>query len=90
MRLARVPKIEKVLEDGEVQPLAHLASSTVRSFEIIYSEGKTDLALSARTVQDMRTYVDLFDSVYGQLKYERLDPLPSFLRQLPAVVGLAR
>jgi hypothetical protein len=90
VRLARVPKIEKVLEDSEVQSLAHLASSTVRSFEIIYSKGKTNLALSARTVQDMRTYVDLFDSVYGQLKYEKLDPLPDFLRQLSVVVGLVR
>jgi hypothetical protein len=88
VRLARVPKIEKVLEDSEVQPLAHLASGTVRSFEIIYSRGKTNLALSAETVQDMRTYVDLFDSVYGQLRYERLDPLPDFLRQLPTIVGL--
>lgn len=88
MRLARVPKIEKVLEEGEVQPLAHLASSTVRSFEIICSEGKTNLALSARTVQDMRAYVDLFDSVYGQLKCERLDPLPRLLIRLPSMVGL--
>lgn len=88
VRLARVPKIEKVLEDSGVQPLAHLASSTVRSFEIIYSEGKTDLALSARTVEDMRGYVDLFDSVYGQLKYERIDPLPGYLRRLPEIVGL--
>jgi hypothetical protein len=88
VRLARVPKVEKVLEDSGVQPLAHLASGTVRSFEIIYSEGKTDLALSARTVEDMRGYVDLFDSVYGQLKYERIDPLPGYLRRLPEIVGL--
>jgi hypothetical protein len=88
VRLARVPKIEKVLEDSEVQPLALLASSTVRSFEIIYGKGKTDLALSARTVQDMRSYVDLFDTVYGQLKYEKISPLPGFLWQLPKVIGL--
>ncbi|MGP8058000.1 MAG: hypothetical protein ACLP9K_10435 [Nitrososphaerales archaeon] len=88
VRLARVPKVEKVLEDSGVQPLAHLASGTVRSFEIIYSEGKTDLALSARTVEDMRGYVDLFDTVYGQLKYERIDPLPGYLRRLPEIVGL--
>jgi hypothetical protein len=88
LRLARVPKIEKALDDREIQPLSHLASNTVRSLEVIYTEGKTDLAMSARTVEDMRGYVDLFDSVYGQLKYEKIDPLPGYLRRLPEIVGL--
>ena len=67
MKLSRVPKIEKVLRESEIQPLPHLASDTVRSFEIIYSSGKTELLFSARTVDDMRRYLDLFNSVYGQL-----------------------
>src|SRR5712692_6169090 len=72
-KLSRVPKIEKVLAESEIQPLAHLASDNVRSFEIVYSSEKTEILLSARTVDDMRSYLDLFDSVYGQLTYEKID-----------------
>jgi hypothetical protein len=90
VRLAKVPKIEKALDDGDTGPLAHLASTTPRSFELVYSERKTDLLLTAGTVEDLRTYVDILDSVYGQLKCERIGALPSFLGQLPAVVGLKR
>jgi hypothetical protein len=90
VRLTKVPKIEKPLDDRDTEPLAHLASTTPRSFELVYKGKKTDLLLTARTVEDLRAYVDILDSVYGQLKCERSDSLPSFLRQLPAVVGLKR
>jgi hypothetical protein len=90
VRLTKIPKVEETLEDSAVQPLTHLASTTVRSFEMVYSSGKTEILLSAETVDEMRKYVDLFDSTYGQLKCERFDPLPDFLRHLPAVVGLLR
>ncbi len=89
VRLLRVPKIEKPLEDPEIQPLVHLASAAVRSFEIVYDNGRTDLVLSAKSVADMRRYADLLDVVYGQLKFERVDPLPSYLRNLPRLVGLS-
>lgn len=90
VRLGRVPKIEKPLDDSEIQPLVHLASAKVRSFEVVYDNGKTDVVLSAKSVADMRRYADLFDVVYGQLKYERIDPLPPYLRNLPRLVGLVR
>ena len=88
VRIAKVPKIEEVLEDDVVQPLAHLASDTVRTFEVVYTDGKTDMLLSSKTADDMRGYADLFNSVYGELKYERVDPMPDFLKQLPGIVGL--
>ncbi len=88
VRLAAVPKMEKALEDISVQPLAHLASSTVRTFELVYSGGKTDILLSAETVEDMRKYTGLLGLVYGGLKFERAEPLPAFMRELPVVMGL--
>ena len=90
VRLAKVPKIEKALDDRDIEPLAHLASTTPRSLELVYSERKTDLLLTARTVDDLRAYVDILDSVYGQLKCERFTDAPSFLSQLPDIVGLRR
>jgi len=90
VRLVAVPKMEKVLEDGSVQPLAHLASSTVRTFELVYSGGKTDLLLSAETVDDMKKYASLLTLVYGGLNLEQDDPAPRFLQQLPVIVGLSR
>jgi hypothetical protein len=89
VKLSRVPKIEKVLIESEIQPLAHLASNTVRTFELIYSSEKTEILLAARTEDDMTKYLDLFDGVYGQLTYEKIDDaIPGFLKQLPHVVGL--
>jgi hypothetical protein len=89
VKLSRVPKIEKVLAESEIEPLAHLASDTVRTFEIVYSSGKTEILLTARTEDGMRRYLDLFDNVYGQLTYENIeDAMPGFLEQLPYMMGL--
>ena len=54
VRLVKVPTTEKVLEDSAIQPLSHLAAPTVRTFELVYSGGKTEVLLSAETVEDMR------------------------------------
>jgi hypothetical protein len=77
-----VPKNEKVLEDAAVQPLVHLAISTVRTFELAYSEGRTEVLLSAATVEDMREYAKLLSLVYGGMKFEKAEPRPAFLREL--------
>jgi len=83
VRLVGVPKMEKVLEDDSIQPLLHLSSATVRTFELIYSAGHTELVLSAGTVDDMRKYAHLLDSVYGDLDLESAEKVPALLRQLP-------
>ena len=88
VRLVAVPKMEKALEDSSVQPLAPPCGVTVRTFELVYSGGKTDLILSAETVEDMRKYAGLLSMVYGGMKLENVEPEPAFLRELPAVVGL--
>jgi hypothetical protein len=90
VKLEAVPKMEKALEDGSVQPLAHLASSTVRTFELVYEGRRTEMLLSAETVEDMKKYAGLLSLVYGGLKLEQDDPAPRFLQQLPVIVGLSR
>ena len=88
VRLVKVPKNEKVLEDASVQPLAHLAAPTVRTFELVYSGGKTEVLLSAETVEDMGKYAQLLNLVYGSMKYEASDQVPEFLKELPRMIGL--
>ena len=88
VRLAKVPKNEVALEETSVQPLAHLAAPTVRTFELVYSEGRTEVLLSAETVEDMRKYAELLSLVYGGMRFETADPRPGFLRRLPVIVGL--
>jgi hypothetical protein len=90
VRLVKVPKNEKTLEDASVQPLAHLAAPTVRTFELVYSGGKTEVLLSAETVEDMRNYANLLGLVYGGMKLEKTDATPAFLGGLPSIVGLSR
>jgi hypothetical protein len=90
VRLAKVPKNEKVLEDASVQPLAHLAAPTVRTFELVYEGGKTEVLLSAETLEDMRKYAGLLSLVYGGMKLDNADRCPRFLRQLSSLVGLSK
>jgi hypothetical protein len=88
VRLAKVPKNEVALEDISVQPLAHLAAPTVRTFELVYTGGITEVLLSAETVEDMRSYAGLLSLVYGGMKLQDAEPCPAFLQELPALVGL--
>jgi hypothetical protein len=86
VRLAKVPKNEKTLEDASVQPLAHLAAPTVRTFELVYEGGKTEVLLSAETVEDMRKYAGLLSLVYGGMKFENVESKPAFLSELAEMV----
>jgi hypothetical protein len=88
VRLVKVPTTEEVLEDSAFQPLSHLAAPTVRTFELVYSGGKTEVLLSAETVEDMRKYAGLLGLVYGTIKLKDSKSQPAFLQELPAVIGL--
>jgi hypothetical protein len=88
VRLVKVPKNEKVLEEASVQPLAHLAAPTVRTFELVYSEEKTEVLFSAETTNDMREYARLLSLVYGGMKFESAEPCPRFLSGLLSIVGV--
>ncbi len=56
-------------DEKRVNPIArtnadfrfHLAAPTVRTFELVYSGGRTDILLSAETVEDMRKYAGLLE-----------------------------
>ena len=88
VKVAEVPKFKDVLEDSATQPFDHLASGTVRSFELVYSKGSTEILLSARTLDDMGRYADLFSQVYGEMVLQKADTRPAPLAGLPAIVGL--
>jgi hypothetical protein len=87
VRLEIVPRNEEALEETAIQPLAHLADSTVRTFELVYTGGETEVVLSAESVEDMRKYARLLTLVYGGMKFEAAASSPAFLRWLPAIVG---
>jgi hypothetical protein len=87
VRLAAVPEMAAALEDKSVQPLEHLASTSVRTFELIYCRGKTDIVLSAETTNELGTYIELLDSVYGDLKLEEVGARPAFLHELAGIIG---
>jgi hypothetical protein len=88
VRIAKVPSTKKVLDDSIVQPFDHIASTTVRTFEVAYCGGKTELILSARTLDDMGRYAGLLNQVYGELELEKANSRPAFLEQLSRIVGL--
>ena len=54
---------------------------------MVYRAGKTEILLSGETVDEMRKYAELLGSVYGDLRCEKAEPLPAFLReQLPGKI----
>jgi hypothetical protein len=82
VRIAKVPENEKLLDEASVQPLVHLATSTVRTFELVYSGGVTEALLSAETVEDIKAYAGLLSLVYGGMKLEKAERQPAFLQGL--------
>ena len=86
VKVGEVPRTKEILDDSNVLPFNQLASPTVRTFEIVYNGGKTEILLSARTLNDMGRYADLFSQVYGELELVKADPNPAFLRELPEIV----
>jgi hypothetical protein len=88
VRMVEVPEFKKALDDSVTQPFDHLASATVRTFELVYSGGKTEVILSAKTLDDMGRYVDLFSQVYGELELEKANPRPTFLQELSGIVDV--
>jgi hypothetical protein len=68
----------------------HLAGQTVRTFELVYEGGKTEVLLSAETLEDMRKYAGLLSLVYGGMKLHNADRSPRFLGQLSSLVGLSK
>jgi hypothetical protein len=87
VRMVEVPAFKKVLDESATQPLDHLASASVRTFELVYGKGKMEVILSARSLDDMGRYVDLFNQVYGELELVKDDPIPVFLQNLPAILA---
>jgi hypothetical protein len=86
VRFVKVPTTDEILEDSAIQPLSHLAASTVRTLELVYSGKKTEVLLSAETVEDMRKFAGLLSVVYGGMKLEGAEPQPKFLRELPRML----
>ena len=59
----------------------------MRTFELVYSGGRTEVLFSAETVEGMRKYAGLLGLVYGGLKLEKAERRPAFLSELPAIMG---
>src|SRR5208283_5864760 len=88
LRIAEVPRTKEAPDDSALMPFNHLASQTVRTFEIVYSGGKTELLLSAKTLDDMGSYADLLYQVYGELELAKTNAAPDFLHRLAGIVGV--
>jgi len=53
---------------------------------LVYSGGRTEVLLSAETVDDMKKYAGLLSLVYGGMKFESAEPQPNFLRELSRMI----
>ncbi|QQG48721.1 MAG: hypothetical protein HY247_08310 [archaeon] len=90
LRLTKVPWISEPLKEKEGERLSLLPSPTVRSFEITFASGRTEIILSSRTERDTGEYVGVLESVYGELDVVEGSPRPDFLREIPRLVGIER
>jgi hypothetical protein len=89
LRLTRVPEISEPLKEEDAERLAMLPSPVVRGFEVLFNGGVTQILLSSKTRRDMKEYLSVMNSVYGQLEVGEASDMPDFLKQVPAIAGLA-
>ncbi len=89
VRLATLPWISEPLKEKEIERFHLLPSTTVRGFELLFEKGSTEVLLSSRSPEDLRDYVGILDSVYGELDFTGAPVVPDFLKQVPTIVGLA-
>jgi len=90
LRLTQIPLITEPLKEKDVGGLSSLPSSTVRGFEVLFSEGRTELLVSSRSDPEVKEYVGVLESVYGELGAKETPAKPSFLKEIPRIVGLSR
>jgi hypothetical protein len=81
-----LPKWKEALDDAKKARLAHLASATERSFEIIYESGRFSVLLHSKTHSDLLEYRATFEAIYGTLKFEEVELKPVFLNEVPKMV----
>jgi hypothetical protein len=88
VKLGKVPWIDEPLKEKDTERLSLLPSTTVRSFELLFTSGRTEIVLSSRSERDVREYVGVLESVYGELDIVGAPAAPDFLREVPRIVGL--
>jgi hypothetical protein len=88
--LAKVPWIGEPLKEKDTERLSLLPSMTVRSFEMLFTGGRTQIVLSSKSERDVREYVGVLESVYGELDTARVPAVPDFLKEIPMIVGIER
>ncbi len=89
VKLAKVPLIGEPLKEKDTERLSLLPSTAIRSFELLSTRGRTEIVLSSESERDVREYVGILESVYGELDIASAPVMPDFLREVPRVVGLA-
>ena len=89
VKLAKVPLIGEPLKEKDTERLSLLASTAVRSFELLFTRGRTEIILSSESEREVREYVGILESVYGELDVVAAPVIPDFLREVPRIVGLA-
>ena len=88
LRTRELPRWEEELDDKISSRLSLLASTTERSFELVYQSGEMNIELSSKSPEDLLQYRNLFESVYGEIKFEEVtDRRPEFLKEVPQIVG---
>ena len=87
-KLTKIPLIKEPLEKEETERLSLLPSPTVRSLEVTFTAGRTDLLISSHSASDLKEYVAILKSVYGEVGVVGVSPKPAFLEELPRFIGL--
>jgi hypothetical protein len=82
--LQKFPVLEKKLEEASSARLKHIASSSKRSFELVYSKEveRTEIFIGSEGSGDLQQYEDLLSSLYGGISFKSMDPISAFLKVL--------
>ncbi len=89
VKLTRVPWIGEPLKEQDTERLLLLPSTAIRSFELLFTRGRTEIVLSSESKRNIREYLGVLESVYGELEITGAPVMPDFLKEIPRIVGLA-
>ena len=80
-QIERLPVLEKQLDEAATARLGNLPSQTFfRSLEIVYTDNRFQFLLSSEQKGDLLTFQRQLSSIYGQMSFLQVDPIPEYVR----------
>jgi|SRR5579884_1118232 hypothetical protein len=80
--LKTVPNVAEPLKENDVSRLQNIASTTTRSFEIMYDDSRTNFLVSSRKQHDLQLVKKQLLFLYPGTEFACVTPIPKYIEAL--------